>query len=336
MSSATSPDAKPLRENLRLPLLVDAAAVVTNGSSSAAAAAPTLTTPTLTPTTLRNIEQMFEENDSQVAEVRPPDTHENAARFEPPTVTLMHAPPPPAYEEITVKSEWIPDGSVLPGPHSNDKPLVALPSSAIPQPAVLVELPSVTAPPPPVRLPTEPVPLIAPPVVSNPVQDLPTEPLPLSSVNIPTVTVPHPPPMSSEDKKKKRTGQTISNGGRKPTITPDMPVDEQRKRLLRRERNKEAAARCRKRRLDQTVMLQDEVDMWEAKKMEMEEDIRKLEKQKRELESALKSHRSECKKNNSAVTTKAEVSVSALLQAAEEVKRKEGKRKVNGRVKQNS
>ena len=44
-----------------------------------------------------------------------------------------------------------------------------------------------------------------------------------------------------------------------PNVLSKLPEGE-RKKILRRQRNKEAAARCRKRRLDQTVSLEDQVN----------------------------------------------------------------------------
>ena len=75
-----------------------------------------------------------------------------------------------------------------------------------------------------------------------------------------------------------------------------MTPDEEAKKMLRRERNKEAAARCRKRRLDQTMTLQDEVDMLDATKGELRKQLETLNSQKEELERVLKVHRSECAK----------------------------------------
>ena len=64
--------------------------LATNGQlrldCSSAAGAPTLTTPTLTPTTLRNIEQMFLEASDQNLEH--PIVHQNAAHFVPPPVAM--------------------------------------------------------------------------------------------------------------------------------------------------------------------------------------------------------------------------------------------------------
>lgn len=66
---------------------------------------------------------------------------------------------------------------------------------------------------------------------------------------------------------------------------------EERERLfLRRQRNKEAAARCRKRRVDQTNNLQGEVDQWQAKKLALENEIRALKTEREELEFILASH----------------------------------------------
>ena len=55
--------------------------------NSSPAGAPTLTTPTLTPTTLRNIEQMFLEHDELgFGGSHSSESHENAAHFVPPPV----------------------------------------------------------------------------------------------------------------------------------------------------------------------------------------------------------------------------------------------------------
>ena len=73
------------------------------------------------------------------------------------------------------------------------------------------------------------------------------------------------------------------------------PVDGADKRMLRRERNKQAAARCRKRRLDLTCNLQEEVDSWEDRVRSLKEELAELETQKRGLETILRKHSSDCK-----------------------------------------
>merc|ERR1712165_38923 len=66
---------------------------------------------------------------------------------------------------------------------------------------------------------------------------------------------------------------------------------EERERLqVRRQRNKEAAARCRKRRVDQTNTLQSQVDQWMEKKRAMEDEIGALTREKEELEFILSQH----------------------------------------------
>lgn len=67
------------------------------------------------------------------------------------------------------------------------------------------------------------------------------------------------------------------------------PEDEQR-RQLRRERNKEAAARCRKRRVDHTNSLQQEADSLEENRSELKKQIELLQKQAGELQFILNTH----------------------------------------------
>merc|ERR1712227_1024683 len=66
------------------------------------------------------------------------------------------------------------------------------------------------------------------------------------------------------------------------------------RRKMRRERNKLAAARCRKRRVDQTESLQDEVNLWEGKKKALREQIQRLQEEKNQLEFILEAHKSVC------------------------------------------
>ncbi|XP_026314861.1 transcription factor kayak isoform X2 [Hyposmocoma kahamanoa] len=85
-------------------------------------------------------------------------------------------------------------------------------------------------------------------------------------------------------------------GGRRPTKAPqDTTPEEEERRKLRRERNKMAAARCRKRRLDHTNELQDETDKLEEKKQALQEEIRKLSNDKDRLERIFQSHLLTCR-----------------------------------------
>jgi rRNA maturation protein Nop10 len=73
-----------------------------------------------------------------------------------------------------------------------------------------------------------------------------------------------------------------------------LPPTERHRLILRRERNKEAAARCRQRREDLTKSLMHEVKMWEGRKDELEDEIRQLRSQKEELEYILQTHGPSC------------------------------------------
>ena len=73
-----------------------------------------------------------------------------------------------------------------------------------------------------------------------------------------------------------------------------LPPSERQRLVLRRERNKQAAARCRQRREDLTKTLMLEVKHWEGKKDELEEEIQLLRSQKQELEYILSQHNATC------------------------------------------
>lgn len=77
----------------------------------------------------------------------------------------------------------------------------------------------------------------------------------------------------------------------------DLSPEEAERREQRRERNKQAAARCRKRRLDQTMTLQEEVDQWEDKKSALQEEIHALQAQKEELKFILDAHKNMCRRS---------------------------------------
>lgn len=83
-------------------------------------------------------------------------------------------------------------------------------------------------------------------------------------------------------------------GGRRPNETSDLSHEEQGKVKQRRESNKLAAARCRKRRVDHTTELNDEVDDLEMKKTDFKHEIEDLEAQKNELVLMFNAHQSQC------------------------------------------
>lgn len=89
---------------------------------------------------------------------------------------------------------------------------------------------------------------------------------------------------------------TRRGGGRRPTTNSNITPEEEEKRRIRRERNKLAAARCRKRRVDQTNELTDEVQILEKKREELQKQIESLNGTKQDLEFLLESHRPTCQR----------------------------------------
>lgn len=84
-------------------------------------------------------------------------------------------------------------------------------------------------------------------------------------------------------------------GGRRPKHSANLTPEEEEKRRVRRERNKLAAARCRKRRVDQTNDLLEKVLILENEKNKLQRDIQDLQSEKEDLECLLQSHRTQCK-----------------------------------------
>ncbi|KAM3861614.1 v-fos FBJ murine osteosarcoma viral oncogene homolog Ab [Diretmus argenteus] len=84
---------------------------------------------------------------------------------------------------------------------------------------------------------------------------------------------------------------TASKRGRVEQILPE----EEEKRKIRRERNKQAAAKCRNRRRELTDTLQAETDELEDEKSNLQNDIANLLKEKERLEFILAAHQPICK-----------------------------------------
>jgi len=86
-----------------------------------------------------------------------------------------------------------------------------------------------------------------------------------------------------------------SNNKRKREEDPLLDPEEEEKRRMRRDRNRLAAAKCRKRRLDQIETLQVEVEGWERRNKKLEDEIAALRAEKEEMAFILEAHRSSCK-----------------------------------------
>merc|ERR1719153_483627 len=109
-------------------------------------------------------------------------------------------------------------------------------------------------------------------------------------------------------------------GGRKSASLKDEELcpEEEERRRVRRERNKLAAARCRKRRVDQTETLQIEVNNWEEKKRMLQDEIHSLQAQKEELQFILEAHKSVCKQSQArSMVFKSELSEPRVVVKAE-------------------
>lgn len=185
---------------------------------------PTKTTPTLTPTTLRNIEQTFIELQSK------PESHENEAGFVPPQVQLIG------------NNQYIPVGDV--DIYSNSKSPNLWHSSLSQS--------------------------------SSDSNTRSTPPLTIQKLNF--------------------TNQANSSpsrrnmGGRKPVKDLNISPEEEERRKVRRERNKAAAARCRKRRVDHTNALIKETEELQAKKEALQRDFEQYSTMRRNLEDILENH----------------------------------------------
>ncbi|XP_015440196.1 PREDICTED: transcription factor kayak isoform X1 [Dufourea novaeangliae] len=182
---------------------------------------PTRTTPTLTPTTLRSIEQTFLELTSESA------SHSREAGFVPPLVEPSQ--PTPAQTQNTTAHHIIANTATS-----------------------------------------------AAPVAQS------------------TTTLVEGPHNQTEPQQQQQTARR-NMGGRRPTRTIGMSPEEEERRQIRRERNKMAAARCRKRRMDHTNALLEETEGLEQKKQCLQEEIHQLQQAKDELEFILQAHRAVCR-----------------------------------------
>lgn len=87
-------------------------------------------------------------------------------------------------------------------------------------------------------------------------------------------------------------------GGRRARNAPNLTPAEEEKRKVRRERNKLAAARCRKRRVDQTNELTIKVNQLESEKQRLQTDLQDLRAEKDSLEFLLQEHAHSCRLTN--------------------------------------
>lgn len=83
----------------------------------------------------------------------------------------------------------------------------------------------------------------------------------------------------------------------------ELSPEEAERLRVRRERNKAAAARCRKRRMDTITTLEEEVAQHELKKKAYERQIADLQNERDQLQYILEQHQNECKFRENVTTT---------------------------------
>jgi len=97
-----------------------------------------------------------------------------------------------------------------------------------------------------------------------------------------------------------------NTGGRKRKMVMDEELgdpEEAEKRAMRRDRNRLAAAKCRKRRLDQIESLQLEVDAWEQRNKKLEAEMAALRAEKEEMAFVLAAHQTTCRLQTESVAS---------------------------------
>jgi len=95
---------------------------------------------------------------------------------------------------------------------------------------------------------------------------------------------------------KQQGGPRRHTGPRPPKSETNLSPEEAERRRVRRERNKLAAAKCRKRRMDHTAQLQEETEELESVQREIHSEILSLQQQKEQLEFILQAHKVHCKR----------------------------------------
>jgi len=108
-------------------------------------------------------------------------------------------------------------------------------------------------------------------------------------------------PGSTTSSTSSSTGTRASRRpGRKSAATnrqeeEEFSPEEAERLKIRRERNKEAAARCRKRKLDQIETLEKQVSDWESKTSQLQKELINLKHERDELQYLLEQHSNQCR-----------------------------------------
>merc|ERR1712242_432698 len=211
----------------------------------------------LTPTTLKNLTELFE-SDHCLKQVQ---AVENGEEFV--------APQPPAPQEKRKKNPLKLEST----PFVGGTVLIRTPTDSE-QMTILDPAPA----------PTKPAPS----------QILAMKTRSSSRILTPTAVV-QPQMVARKQATVKRTPPKSRPGVKAVQDDSDLSPEEVERLLIRRERNKQAAARGRKRRMDTISTLEDEVRQLENKKRIHEDEIANLREEKMQLEYILSQHQAECK-----------------------------------------
>merc|ERR1712038_792109 len=214
----------------------------------------------LTPTTLKNLTELFE-SDHCLKQVQ---AVENGEEFV--------APQPPAPQEKRKKNPLKLEST----PFVGGTVIIRTPTDSE-QMTIL-----------------DPVPASSAPMKPAPRQILAMKTRSSSRIRTPTAVV-QPQMVARKQATVKRTPPKSRPGVKALQDDSDLSPEEVDRLRIRRERNKQAAARCRKRRMDTISSLEDEVRQLESKKRIHEDEIANLREEKMQLEYILSQHQAECK-----------------------------------------
>merc|ERR1712165_277010 len=213
---------------------------------------------TLTPTTLKNLTELFESDhcSKQVQAV------ENGEEF------VAPQPPQEKKKKNPLKLESTPfvGGTVIIRTPTDSEQMTIL----------------------------DPVPASSAPMKPAPNQILAMKTRSSSRIRTPTAVV-RPQMVARKQATVKRTPPKSRPGVKAVQDDSDLSPEEVDRLRIRRERNKQAAARCRKRRMDTISTLEDEVRQLESKKRIHEDEVANLREEKMQLEYILSQHQAECK-----------------------------------------
>merc|ERR1712241_1108768 len=212
---------------------------------------------TLTPTTLKNLTELFE-SDHCLKQVQAVENGEEFVAPQPPQEKKKKNP-------LKLESTPFVGGTVIIRTPTDSEQMTIL----------------------------DPVPASSAPMKPAPRQILAMKTRSSSRIRTPTAVV-QPQMVARKQATVKRTPPKSRPGVKALQDDSDLSPEEVDRLRIRRERNKQAAARCRKRRMDTISSLEDEVRQLESKKRIHEDEIANLREEKMQLEYILSQHQAEC------------------------------------------